>query len=124
MSGSAVGLVYVLDILLAAAWRQECGGESGSRGAPWDREELCLSVHAVPDCRKCPSGPGRVHGGKNRKMEQGKQRFDHISPHLHLVGHTVRGGIVKRVLPPGGREGERKLHLGLQMLVMGGSCPS
>lgn len=99
------------------------GGESGSRGAPWDREELCLSVHAVPDCRKCPSGPGRVHGGKNRKTEQ--NRGSSVSPHTYdLVGCTVRGGIVKRALSPGGREGERKLHLGLQMLIMGGSCPS
>lgn len=68
MSGSAVGLVYVLDIPLAAAWRQECGGRVEA-GCPlgWGKT---LSVHAVPDCRKCPSGPGRDHGGKNGPLSR------------------------------------------------------
>lgn len=47
-----------------------------------------------------------------------------ISPHTYnLGGHTVRGGIVKSPATRR-REGERKLHLGLQMLIMGGSCSS
>lgn len=104
MSGSAVDLVYVLDIPLAAAWRQECGGESGSRGAPWDGEELCLSVLAVPACRKCPSSPGRDYGGKNRRPSRASGGSP-MSPHTYdLGGHTVRGGTGNRSPPLGGRE--------------------
>lgn len=102
MSGSAVGLVYVLDILLAAALRQECGGRVEA-GVPLGigKNSVSLYMPFLTAGNALLALAESMVGSTGRLSRANRGLI--ISPHTYdLGGHTVRGGIVKRVLPPGG----------------------
>lgn len=107
MSGSAVGLVYVLDILLAAAWRQECGGRVEA-GVPLGIGKNSVSLYMLfLTAGNALLALAESVVGRTERLSRANRGLT-ISPHTYdLGGHTLRGGTVKRVLPPrGGRKRE------------------
>lgn len=123
MSGSAVGLVYVLDILLAAALRQECGGRVEA-GVPLGigKNSVSLYMPFLTAGNALLALAESMVGSTGRLSRA--NGFDHISPHLRSRWAHGKGWYCEKSPATRRREGERKLHLRLRMLILGGSCSS
>lgn len=101
MSGSAVGLVYVLDIPLAAARRQECGGRVEA-GVPLGMGKNSAFLYMpFPTAGNALLALAETTVGRTGPLSRAT-----MSPHTYnLGGHTVGAGLGT---DPCHREGERE----------------
>lgn len=100
MSGSAVGLVYVLDIPLAAAWRQECGGRVEA-GVPLGMGKNSASLYML----FLTAGNALLALAETTVGRRGPlSRANYVSPHLQSRWAHCGGRTGNRSLTLGGRE--------------------
>lgn len=116
-----MGLVYVLDIPPAAAWRQECGGrvEAGVPLGMGKKLSLYMPFLAAGNAllALAETTVGRL-GPLSRA-----NGYSTMSLHTYdLGGHTV--GVRLGKIPATWSEGGKRLHPGLQVPITGDSCPS